>query len=472
MSQVAGKRLLVLGLARSGLAAARLLHQEGAQVLGSDLKPMEELDPGVRELQALGVEIETGGHSDGILTGIDFAVVSPGIPDHVPILVKVREAGIPVYSELEVASWWAQAPLVAVTGSNGKTTTTTLLGRIFKRAGWPCQVAGNIGFPLSASVKSVPEDGVVVVEVSSFQLEHIATFRPQVGVILNITPDHLDRHANMSAYVRSKARLLTNQQASDWAVLNRDDSRTAALKEKSPGRPVLFSIRGEVKNGVFIREGRIVSQVSGKEQIVLEARMVGIAGPHNLSNCLAAVAAAEIMGVDLSVCAEELATFKGIEHRLELVRVLDGVRYVNDSKATNVEAVKQALLTFSEPILLIAGGRDKNGDFQQLRSLIEQRVRVLLLLGEAREKMLAAWEDVADTVVVGGLEEAVQVAHEKAKPGECVLLSPACASFDMFRDFEHRGQVFKDVVLSFKAKMNKRSSPPHGRGSGVRTRET
>lgn len=446
MRQVVGRKVVVLGLARSGLAVARLLHQEGARVLGSDLKPMEALGQEARDLRDLGVEIEAGEHSDRALAGADFVVVSPGIPGDVPILAKARRAGMPVYSELEVASWWVRAPLVAVTGSNGKTTTTTLMGRIFQRAGWRCQVAGNIGFPLSASVRSVPREGVIVVEASSFQLERIETFRPQVGVILNITPDHLDRHGSMEAYVKTKARLLMNQKASDTTVLNWDDPRTAALEAESPGRVVPYSIQQEVGGGVFVRGGRVISQLGETEEIILEAKEVGIPGPHNLSNSLAAVATAQIMGVNLSVCAEELADFKGIEHRLELVRVLEGVKYVNDSKATNVDAVKQALLTFTEPILLIAGGRDKNGDFQQLQALIRRRVRILLLLGEARGKMRAAWGDLVDTILVKDLEEAVHAARSRAAPGDCVLLSPACASFDMFRDFEHRGQVFKEVV--------------------------
>lgn len=460
MRPVVGKNVVVLGLARSGLAVARLLHQEGARVLGSDLKPIEELGQEARDLRDLGVEIEAGGHSDQVLAGADFIVVSPGIPSDVPILAKAREDMIPVYSELEVASWWAAAPLIAVTGSNGKTTTATLLGGIFQRAGWHCQVAGNIGYPLSASVRSIPKEGVIVVETSSFQLEQIETFRPLVGIILNITPDHLDRYEGMEAYVRTKARLLMNQKVSDTAVLNRDDPTTAALEVESSGRVVLYSIQREIEGGVFVRQGQIISQMGEAEELVIEAKKVRIPGPHNLSNSLAAVAAARSMGVDLSVCAQELADFDGIEHRLELVRVLDGVKYVNDSKATNVDAVKQALLTFTEPILLIAGGRDKNADFQQLETLIGQRVRVLLLLGEARSKMQAAWGNLTDTILVKGLEEAVHVARAKAVPGDCVLLSPACASFDMFRDFEHRGRVFKEIVQGLGQRRIQETSGP------------
>jgi UDP-N-acetylmuramoylalanine--D-glutamate ligase len=451
MREVMGKKIVVLGLARSGLAVARLLQQEGARVLGSDLKPREALDPEVKDLEDLGVQIESGGHSDEALDKADLVVVSPGVPDHVPILAKAQRAEIPVYSELEVASWWAQAPLVAVTGSNGKTTTTALIGEIFARSGRRHSVAGNIGFPLSASVRDVPPEGVIVAEVSSFQLERIESFRPRVGVILNITPDHLDRHPSMEAYSRLKAKLLMNQQASDWAVLNGDDPRTVALESESQGQTVLYSIHNEVSGGVFIRQGWIISQLGGREEVVLEVQKVGLPGPHNLSNSLAAVAAAQMMDVDLSICAQGLSAFKGLPHRLELVRVLDGVKYVNDSKATNVDAVKQALLTFSEPILLIAGGRDKDGEFQRLQSLIGQRVRLLLLLGEAREKMRAAWGDVVETVMVKDLEEALPMARARAIPGDCILLSPACASFDMFRDFEHRGQVFKEIVQGLKS---------------------
>jgi UDP-N-acetylmuramoylalanine--D-glutamate ligase len=457
MRQVVGRKVVVFGLARSGLAVSSLLHQEGARVLGSDLKRIEELGQEVRDLQDMGVEIEAGGHSDRVLARADFVVVSPGIRDDAPILTQARKAGIPVYSELEVASWWAEAPLVAVTGSNGKTTTAVLMGGIFQRAGWQCLVAGNIGFPLSASVRDLPKEGVIVVETSSFQLERIETFRPRVGIILNITPDHLDRHGSMETYFRSKARLLMNQKASDTAVLNRDDPRTAALGTESKGHVIFFSIHQEVRGGVFVREDQIVSQLGEAERVVMDVKGVGISGPHNLSNSLAAVAAAQTMGVDLSVCADELSAFKGIEHRLELVQIVDGVKYVNDSKATNVDAVKQALLSFTEPILLIAGGRDKDGDFQRLRPLIRERVRVLLLLGEAREKLRAAWGDLAETILVKDLEEAVHLAQRKATAGDCVLLSPACASFDMFRDFEHRGRIFKEIVIAL--------TPPKSRGA-------
>jgi UDP-N-acetylmuramoylalanine--D-glutamate ligase len=446
MSRVEDQQILVLGLARSGLAAARLLKQEGAIVRGSDLRSEGDLRSEVDELRQLGVQVETGGHSSEMLRGTDFVVVSPGIPDDAPILGEARKLGIAIYSELEVASWWARAPMVAVTGSNGKTTTTTLLGRIFQRAGRNCQVAGNIGFPLSAGVRDVPPEGILVVEVSSFQLQYIESFHPRVGVILNITPDHLDRHRTMEAYAGAKARLLMNQTTADTAVLNHDDPRTAALEDRVKGALIPYSIRERVKGGVFVQEGEIISALSGAEQKVLPIDQVTLPGPHNLSNALAAVAAARALGVDLSICARELTAFKGLEHRLELVRVLDGVRYVNDSKATNVEAVEQALLSYPGKILLIAGGRDKDADFSRLSQLIGQRVRWLILLGEAREKMERAWGKLTDTRLVGSLEEAIRLAQQKAQPGETVLLSPACASFDMFRDFEDRGNAFKKIV--------------------------
>ena len=446
MPAVSGKRILVLGLARSGLAAARLLQQEGALVRGSDRRPEKDLGPQVEELRRLGVEVETGEHSSGLLRGVDLVVISPGIPGDVPILKQARTADIPIYSELEIASWWARAPMVAVTGSNGKTTTTTLLGRIFQQAGRTCRVAGNIGFPLSAAVRDMPPEGVLVVEVSSFQLEHIETFRPRVGVILNITPDHLDRHRTMEAYARAKARLLLNQTADDTAVLNHDDPRTVALGDQVKGALVSFSIHQRVEGGVFVQDGQIVSELSGAGQKVLEADQVALPGPHNLSNALAAVAAARVLGADLSACARELTEFKGLEHRLEQVRVLNGVRYVNDSKATNVEAVEQALLSYPGKILLIAGGRDKDADFSRLNRLIEKRARRLILLGEAKEKMARVWGDLTDTSLVENLEQAVRLAQKKARPGDTVLLSPACASFDMFRDFVDRGNTFKRIV--------------------------
>jgi len=451
MHPVSEKNVLVIGLARSGVAVAKLLHGEGARVRGSDMKSLAELGPEVLDLRQLGVDIEVGGHSLASLENIDFVVVSPGVPDETAVLLQAQTSGIPIYSELEVASWWARVPIVAVTGSNGKTTTATLMGGIFQRAGRPCQVAGNIGHPLSAAVKAVPAEGVLVVEVSSFQLERIESFQPHIGVILNITPDHLDRHRTIEAYMRAKARLLMNQTVSDVAILNRDDPRTASLKRDVHGRIILYSLQKEVSGGVFVRKGRIISQVADREEEIMAVAQMGLLGPHNLSNSLAAVAAAGVMEIDASICAQELMKFKGLEHRLELVRVLDGVKYVNDSKATNVEAVEQALLTFPEPILLIAGGRDKNGQFERLNDLIRQRVRLLLLLGEAGDKMRAAWGNLVDTIMVSDLAEAVRVARDGARPGDCVLLSPACASFDMFRNFEHRGNVFKQIVNQMKS---------------------
>ncbi len=463
MRSVSGQKALVLGLARSGLAVARLLRREGADVRGSDRKSEKDLGPGVQELRRLGVEVETGGHDSGALGEVDFVVISPGIPGDVPILEQAQRSGVPVYSELEVASWWAQAPMVAVTGSNGKTTTTTLLGRIFHRAGRPCRVAGNIGFPLSAGVQSVPPEGVLVVEVSSFQLEFVETFHPRVGVILNITPDHLDRHGTMEAYARSKARLLMNQTETDTAVLNHDDPRTAALENRIGGSVIPYSIRGPVEDGLFISAGDIVSNFVGVGQTVMPADQVALPGPHNLSNALAAVAAAQAMKVDLPVCAQELKSFKGLEHRLELVRVLDGISWVNDSKATNVEAVEQALLSFPGKIVLIAGGRDKDTDFSGLNKLIRERVRWLLLLGEAREKIRSAWGGLTETMLVEDLPGAVSLAQEKARPGDTVLLSPACASFDMFRDFEDRGNTFKEIVNRLTSA--KKAISSHDRGA-------
>ncbi len=462
MPDVDGQRVLVLGLARSGLAAARLLKQKGAIVRGSDRRPAEDLDSELEQLRQLGVEVETGGHSSGILQGVDFVVVSPGIPDDAPILSEARNSGIPIFSELEAASWWAQAPMAAVTGSNGKTTTTTLLGRIFQRAGRACRVAGNIGFPLSAGVQDIPPEGVLVVEVSSFQLEHIETFHPRVGVILNITPDHLDRHRTMEAYARAKARLLMNQTEADTAVLNHDDPRTAALEDRVKGTLIPYSIRERVEGGVFVQNEEIISAVTGTERKVLPVDQIALPGPHNLSNALAAVAAAQVMGVDLSDCAEELTAFEGLEHRLELVRILDGVSYVNDSKATNVEAVEQALLSFPGEILLIAGGRDKDAEFNRLSRLIRQKVRLLILLGEAREKMEHAWGELTSTDLVGNLEEAVWLAQKKARPGDTVLLSPACASFDMFRNFEDRGNTFKKIVQELTAASENATSTHRG----------
>jgi len=440
------KRVVVLGLARSGLAAISLLIRKGAEVIGSDVLRREELSEDVSHLERQGVRIECGGHSDSLLEAAEYVVLSPGVPADLSLLHHARTRGIPVVGEIEVASWFCRAPIVAVTGSNGKTTTTALVGDIFERDGWTVVVAGNIGSPFSAVADSLPPEGIAVVEVSSFQLETIDAFQPEVSVMLNLSPDHLDRHAGYDAYVAAKARIFENQDEGNVAVVNADDTAVMALAEEIRPRVVPFSGGKPLSEGVTVSQETLVARYSGTEKKICPLEQIRLRGPHNLSNAAAAVAVADTLGVAPSHIREALRNFSGVEHRLERVADVDGVSFVNDSKATNVVSVQSALLSFEEPIILIAGGRDKGTDFMPLRRLAADKVKLLILIGEAAPKLKEALGDVVLTADAESMEEAVELAYRSARRGECVLLSPACASFDMYENFEERGTRFKEAV--------------------------
>lgn len=447
-----GKKVLVVGLARSGLAAARFLARAGAEVTGTDIKKEEELGAGIEELRQLGVRLECGKHPPIEKGFYELVVVSPGVPSDIPLLRAAKEAGIPVWSEVELAGRFIEEPIIAVTGTNGKTTTTSLIGYIFQQSGCNVVVAGNIGIPLIGEVEKALSDKKKVeywiVEVSSFQLEHIQLFCPHIAVFLNLTPDHLDRHKTLTEYGMTKVRIFSNQRKTDFAVLNLDDpwicSNLRALKPQS----FWFSRRTVPDNGIGVSEGSIIFCKEGHKERVCSVEDIGIPGPHNLENALAGTAAALLAGVDIAVVAKALQTFPGVPHRLETVAVVNGVKYVNDSKGTNPESVLKALDSFNAPIVLIAGGRHKGSDFGELARKIKEKVKALILLGEAapliREAAMAVGYDKIWSAA--SLKEAVVTAARIATPGDVVLLSPACASWDMFRDYEERGEVFKKLV--------------------------
>lgn len=451
----------VLGAARSGVAVARLLAGRGASVLLSDVGAgSDELRT---ELAASGVRYEFGGHTEAVLAA-DFVVVSPGVPTATPIVQQALAARLAVYSELEVASWFCDAPMIAVTGSNGKTTTTSLLAHVVQTAGRQLVVAGNIGSPLSAHVDECTSEALVVLEVSSFQLDHIASFRPRVAVLLNITPDHLDRYDHdFDAYARSKFRLFENQQPAgasgggDVLVYNHDDDlvrgHVVAWARQRGLAPHAFSIEHEVERGAFVRDGHIVLRIASapsetpREEILMPTQDLSLRGRHNLYNSLAAAISARAMEISSDVIRESLASFEGVPHRLEVVRELHGVKYVNDSKATNVNALWYALESFSEPIVLIAGGRDKGNDYGPIRPLVKERCRGVVGVGESGDKVVLELGDQAKAAArAQSLEEALQYAQLMAEPGDVVLLSPACASFDQFANYEERGDTFKRIV--------------------------
>jgi UDP-N-acetylmuramoylalanine--D-glutamate ligase len=444
-----GRTVLVVGLARSGLAAARLLARHGAVVLGHDRKPRAEL-PGVETLEPLGVELFLGNDDVRALGRAEALVVSPGVPSTAPLLVEADRLGVPSVSEVELAFQASRAPWVAVTGTNGKSTTTALLGELLRRAGRGPWVAGNIGNALSEGIEEVPADGVVVAEVSSFQLERTVTFRPRVGLLLNLTPDHLDRYPGVREYAAAKARLFAFQEPADFAVLNADDAETLRLAAGGRARALTFSRRGLVVAGAFAEGGGVWWAWEGQRARLMGADEIRIPGPHNLENSLAAVAACLALGVLHSeegrrAVARGLAEFPGLEHRLEPCGEIGGRRFYNDSKATNVDSMRQALLALPHPLTVIAGGRDKHGDFPGLAALADERIDHLVLLGEAAPVIARAWPHIPQERA-NDLDDAVRRAWLATPAGGSVALSPGCASFDMFRDYEDRGRKFKAAV--------------------------
>jgi len=449
---VSGSRVLVVGLARSGRAAVDLLLRGGATVAATDLRLADELELPVDAWVAGGVELVLGAHPNGLLDRVDLVVVSPGVPSNAPLVADARRRGLPVIGELELAYRAARGTWLAVTGTNGKTTTTALLGELVRTTGRPVVVAGNIGVPLSREVQELPDAGFVVAEVSSFQLETIERFRPRVAVLLNLTEDHLDRYSSFDEYVSAKLRIFENQTEEDIAVLNVDDPIVSAAARDVAATVVTVSTTTEVSDGVFVRGGAIVSRLGGRETVVLGVDEIGIPGPHNLANAAAALAAACSVGVEPEEAAEVLRRFAPLPHRTETVAEIDGVLYVNDSKATNVESVRCALVSFGRPIVLIAGGQDKGSDFSVLGDLVRERVKAVVLIGEAAPKMADAFEGLADIETASSMRDAVATAAGKAAPGDVVLLSPGCASFDMFRDYEDRGRRFKHEVTRLRAR--------------------
>ena len=440
-----GKRVLVVGLARTGIATALFCTARGARVAASEARPEAEVADAAQKLRTAGVALEFGGHTPALFLEQDLIVPSPGIPASLPPLGQARAHGIPVWSEIELAWRFLRGRLVAITGSNGKTTTTSLVAHILQSAGIPVLVGGNIGTPLLSRVEASSDLTITVAEISSFQLETIEAFRPEIGVMLNLTADHLDRHVTFDEYVRAKARLFENQQEQDTAVLNADDARVAQLL---PARPQVFwfSRRQRVAAGAFLRGDQIVFRRDGSETILLSRADIPLRGDHNVENVLAACIAARLAGAEPAAIAAGVRTFAGVEHRLEFVAEVEGIRFYNDSKATNVDATLKAIEAFSDPLLIILGGKDKGCDYTLLREPLRRHARLVLLIGAAADKIAAEIGDAAPIERVGTLDRAVRLALERAQPGDTVLLAPACASFDQFENFEHRGRVFRQLV--------------------------
>ena len=440
---VTNKRVTVVGAARSGLAAAELLARRGARVTLSDARTDV---PETGYLRGLGITLELGGHVPDTFTSADLVVLSPGVPPEQDVVQAARDRGVPVIAEIELASRWLRGRVIAITGTKGKSTTTALTGRILEAAGFKVTVGGNIGSPLSAQVSDSTPDTFHVVETSSFQLEQIDTFHPWIAVMLNFSPDHLDRHPDVAAYGAAKARIFENQDAGDFAVINADDPAVLALARKGRAAARKFSVTGDIEFGTIVDEGWIVDRQPARSQRLVPLDAIHLLGPHLVNDVMAAATVGVIAGAATEAMASAVDAFHGLEHAMELVAEVNGVRFVNDSKATNVESALRSIESFDRDLVPIMGGRFKGGDLRLLRAPLKARGKAVVAIGEARPLLREALADVVPVEEADSFAAAIDRAHELAKPSGVVLLAPACASFDMFRDYAERGRKFKEEV--------------------------
>ena len=440
-----GRRVLVVGLARTGLAVAKFLKAKGAVVSATEAKSPEQMREGAVEMDGVAISVEWGGHRTGTFLQADLIVVSPGVDLNIDPLRMAIKKGVQVISEIELAFRYIHVPIIGITGTNGKTTTTLLTGEILKEAGKKVGVGGNVGEPLILFAEGGDRWEILVAEISSFQLEAIEAFRPRWSVLMNVTEDHLDRYACYGDYIDAKARIFMNQNSEDVAILNGDDPIVMKLAEKVKAGKVLFSLNQRPDRGAFYNGQQIVLRLNGKEEAysLAKARLKGI---HNVENMMAALITARLCDCSPEAIQTVLNRFEGLEHRVEFVREIGGVRFYDDSKGTNVGSVVKSLQGFDDPVILIAGGKDKGGDLSPLKEGIRSRVRRLILIGEAKGRMARELGGLTEMTMAETLEEAVRLAYRTANKGEVVLLSPACSSFDMFKDYKERGKVFKEAV--------------------------
>jgi UDP-N-acetylmuramoylalanine--D-glutamate ligase len=446
--ELKNKEVLVVGFGRTGEALVQFLLSKNAKVKVSEIKKKEEMEEKIKEWLLKGVVFEFGEHKVETFLNSDLIVLSPGVPP-LPQIEKAQKEGIEVISEVELAFHYLKGKIIGITGSNGKSTTTVLIYQILKETGLKAYLAGNIGFPLISYASSSLENGIFVAELSSFQLKYIKEFQPYIAIFLNITPDHLDWHPDFNDYYQSKKNLFLSQGPEDFAILNADDPKVWILKNELKAKVLPFSRKKKFGIGAYINNGNILI-ITDKSETQLDARNIILKGPHNQENIMASVLAASLLGVSEEIIKNVIYNFKGLEHRLEKVTEINGIEFYNDSKATNVDATLKSIQSFDKNIILILGGRDKHGDFTKLREEIKRRVKKLILIGEAREKIRKALEETVPFQYVQSLKEAVRVSFNSAKSGDIVLLAPACASFDMFENFEHRGKVFKQEVFKLK----------------------
>ena len=448
--RIKDRNIGIIGMARSGIAAAVLAESLGGKPFVSDSKNADLLKTEIERLNTAGIPYEAGGHSERLFAS-DYLVVSPGVPLTLPIIKEAREKGIPVFSEIEFASWCCKGKIIAITGSNGKTTTTTLIGEIFATAGFDTFVCGNIGFPFAEIVPKIPEQGIAIVEVSNFQLETISDFKPKAALILNLTPDHLDRHGTFENYIKAKLRITENQSDTDCLILNFDDKVTSQQRIESNAEVRYFSTGVNAKSDTTVSENILFY----RGEKIIDTDEIMLPGPHNLQNVCAAVIAAKLFDISTDDIVKVLKSFAGVEHRMENVGSIAGITFINDSKATNVDSVCYALRSVKTDLYLIAGGRDKNSDFSPLINFGKNKIKSIIAIGEAKEKLFKTLGNSFPVLFADSLEEAVGKSFELATPGETIMLSPGCASFDMFDNFEHRGRVFKNAVADLKNGKNK-----------------
>lgn len=449
MMNLRNRQVVVVGLGKSGVAALELLKRQGAKARVTEVSAKDSVTSLAKKLKAEGIDVEFGRHTEGFLKGADLMVTSPGVAGAALPLKWAKDNKIKVIDEIELAYRFCKAPIIAITGTNGKSTTTSLVGHIFARAGRDTLVCGNIGRPFSGEIQNLKEDSIVVLEASSFQLSRIDAFKPRVAVFLNVTQNHLDRHSDFKEYFGAKMRIFENQAKDDWAVVNCEDRNILKNINKIRAKKILFSPNlGEKISGNFasVAEGELFIKFGGKRFGICKIDDLKIRGRHNIENALAAISCAFIFDIPAKMIADAVKTFVGLEHRCEYVATINGVRFINDSKSTTVDAAIKALDACGGNIILIAGGRDKNSDFGIIGEHIKNKVRVLILIGEAADKIKNALAQATDIKKAPSLEDAAELAFRLAKRGESILLSPMCTSFDMFEDFQHRGKVFKEAV--------------------------
>lgn len=446
MKNIEGKKISIIGAVRSGLGAAKLVKRLGGIPFVSDAAPEEKIRQNLDILANDGIEFENGAHSERVYD-CDFIITSPGVPNNSDVLTNARSKGIKIVSEVEFASWFCKGTIISITGTNGKTTTTSLTHHLLNECGVKTYAAGNIGLAFSEIVLDVKENEFVALETSSFQLDYLDTFKPKFSTILNITPDHLDRYENdIQNYINSKLNVFMNQDENDYLVLNADDALTPKEISNKKVQKYYYSLKDDVENGAHLENGELIFKNKGTVEFSCKTTDLSLKGEHNYANAMSVIIFAKLLKLDNEKIIAALGSFPGVEHRLEFVRELDGVKYINDSKATNVDSVWYALRSFDQPIFLILGGKDKGNDYNQIKDLVESKVKKIYAIGSSSSKVFNIFHKSVKVEVKETLEDCIKAASSEAREGDIVLLSPACASFDMFNSYEHRGKVFKEAV--------------------------